>query len=210
MIRKGASEAEIRRAEARRAVGSHLNVKWIDAQVPDDDKTLASQKEAVQDSISRMKEFSKGVPGLVFIFSDEEMPAPKKAKNYVPQPTRQAKDCAIAWAELFQTEGDYSVFIPGRFFNVYRADATVVTPRRNKYLCSEKSPIVVLTDKDGKVIDIMEGRAAVKRSKVVTEMTEVLRKDGYIQSGNSFGRLQELMVSLENVMRVPLIAWMAS
>lgn len=146
-----------------------------------------------------MKGYSTGSPALIFMFSDEELPAPKKAKNYDPQPSRQAKESGAAWAELFQSEGDYSVFIPGRFFNIYRADATTIKAHQNKYLCSEKAPLVILVDKAGKIVDIMDGRAAVKRPKVVYEMTDVLRKDGYIQNGNSFGRLQELMASLEKV-----------
>ena len=167
--------------------------------IPDGKLTCASQKDGIQDSIGQMKEYVSGSPGLLFVFSDEEMPVPKKAKNYQPQPSQQAKDSAAAWAELFQTEGDYSIFIPGRFFTVYRGDATAVTPDINKYLCSGKSPLVVVTDKAGKIVDVLEGRAAIKRSKIVAEMSDVLRKDGYIQSNSSFARLQQLMNELEKI-----------
>jgi len=144
-----------------------------------------------------MKGYSTGFPALIFVLSEELQP--KKGKANAVQASRQFRDSAIAWAELFQTEGDYSVFIPGRFFNIYRADATAVKASQNKCLCTEKAPVVILADKTGKVVDVMEGKGLIKRSKVVTEMTEVLRKDGYIQNGNSFTRLQELMSSLEKV-----------
>ena len=147
-----------------------------------------------------MAELSNGVPGFVFIFSNEEMPRPKRAPaQYIPRPTRQAVDSAASWAELFQTEGDYSVFLPGRFFNVYRADATAVTANQNAQLCSERAPILILTDKDGKVTAVMEGRAAIKRARVVVAMAEILRRDGCIQNDKPFSRLQELMLGLENV-----------
>lgn len=146
-----------------------------------------------------MKGFASGSPSLVFVFSDEAEQPPAKARYAKPEPTRQAKDSEAAWAELFQTEGDYSVFIPGRFFNVYRVDATKVTDSFNKHLCSAKAPMVILTSKDGKIVDIIDGRAAIKRNRIVDEMSGILTKDGYIKSASTFPKLQQLMLSLERL-----------
>lgn len=195
----GTSESEVRRANARRAVGSHLNVQWSDLQAIEAEKAYGSQKEAFQDFLDQSKGVATGSPNLVFVFSDEEEAPPSKARYAKPEPTRQAKDSAAAWAELFQTEGDYSVFIPGRFFNVYRVDATKMPESKNKYLCSSKAPMVILTGKDGKIVDVFEGRAAIKRNKIVDEMASILTKDGYIKSASSFAKLHQLMVSLEKI-----------
>lgn len=174
-------------------------MQWTDLQAPEATKNYGSQREAIQDLLGQMKGFASGSPSLVFVFSDETEPPPARARYAKPEPTRQARDSEAAWAELFQTEGDYSIFIPGRFFNVYRLDATKVTDSLNKYLCSAKAPMVVITSKDGKIADIIEGRAAIKRSRIVDEMSSILTKDAYIKSAASFARLHQLMVNLEKL-----------
>jgi hypothetical protein len=196
-VRSGASVTELRKADARRAVGSHLNVKWADQAVPALQETYPSERAGLDASFGEMTNFSVGLPSLVFVYSDEMRPAPSRDKHYIPKPTQQAVDSAAAWADLFQTEGDYSVFIPGRFFNVIRVDATDVGSAYNKYLFSQKAPMVILTDKEGKIADIFQGKAAIKRAKVVESMAVILRKDGYIQSGALFAKLGLLMNQLE-------------
>jgi len=193
----GASPSAVRRANARRAVGSHLNVKWTDASVPEDHQVYPSEKAALQASLDQMTNVTDGVPSLIFVFSDEMRPWSPTSRITTPKPTQQAQDSAAAWTELFQTEGDYSVFIPGRFFNVFRVDATQTKDTFNKLLCSPKAPVVILTDKAGKITDILQGRVRIKRPRVVECMTAILRKDGYIQTASSFAQLHELMLQLE-------------
>ena len=57
-------------------------------------------------------------PALIFVFSDEQKPRPKGSDRGEDKPTKQARDSEAAWVDLFQTEGDYSVFVAGRFFEV--------------------------------------------------------------------------------------------
>jgi hypothetical protein len=151
----------------------------------------------VQATVDRMPSVKGGSPSLIFVFSDEERIPPEKARKYVPKPTQQAEESAAAWSELFQTEGNFSIFIPGRLFNIVRADATKVKPEDNKFLCSPKAPCVVMTDKDGKVLDVYQGKARIKRAPIVDAMVAVLRRDGIIGDTASFVKLEDLTVQLE-------------
>lgn len=194
----GVSESALMRADARRAVGSHLNVQWVDASVPELDADVRSKAEAYQQFCRSIPEVMKGEsPSLIFVFSDEMKPKAKSSKSREEQPTAQAKASAAAWIELFQTEGDYSVFIPGRFFNIFRVDATTVTDAGNKYLCSEKAPRVILTRRSGDVVTFFEGRAKIKRRGIVSAMSTILRSDNIVENMRPFGRLHNLMKALE-------------
>ena len=126
-IRRSASQAPARYDKARRAVGSHLNVNFTLESVRSVDPKLRNRDDVIQAVLDRMGTVKNGSPSLVFVFSDEMKPRARGKHPPPPKPTMQARDSAAAWEELFQKEGDYSVFIPGRFFNIVRVDATNVT-----------------------------------------------------------------------------------
>ncbi len=177
-------------------MGAHLNVQWSDSTVPALDGNVTSRQQAYQqlaDSISIVK--ADVSPSLIFIVSDEMKP--KKSKKAQAQPTIQQKNSERAWIELFQTAGDYSVFIPGRFYNIVKVDATTVRADQNKYLCSSKAPIVLLTGKNGEVVSTFESQAKIKRIGVVRGMTAILRKEGTIASTRPFDQLNLLMRALK-------------
>jgi len=205
MVRVGVSQNAIRRAAAREAVGKHLNVQFTDVTVPAAEGTFGSRNEGVQDSLSGVKEVGNGSPSLIFVYSDEMKPQAKGSKS-AGEPTAQAKDSALAWEELFQREGDYTVFIPGRFFNIVKMNATGVPAAKNKYLGSEKAPVVILTHKDGKVEEVFEGKAKIKGVVVAKGMVDILQKDGYITTIGQFAELSGLMVELEKIELAVVIA----
>jgi hypothetical protein len=178
-------------------VGAHLNVQWSDSTVPALGGNVTSRQQAYQqlaDSISIVK--ADVSPSLIFIISDEMKPK-KKSKNAQAQPTIQQKNSERAWIELFQTAGDYSVFIPGRFYNIVKVDATTVKADKNKYLCSSKAPIVLLTKLNGEVVSTFESQAKIKRIGVVRGMTDILRKEGTIASTSPFDQLNLMMRALK-------------
>jgi hypothetical protein len=192
------------RDSARKAVGAHLNVQWIDATIPELPEGIRSRADAYHHLATSIPEVKKGEwPALVFVISDEQKPPPKRRpgskKKSEPRPTRQAEASEDAWVELFQTEGQYSVFVPGRFFNVLRVEATKVKEDYNRYLCSEEAPVVFLTRKDGEVDASFEGAAKIKRNGVVRAMCGLMRKDGLVTTMKPFGRLHDLMRELEKV-----------
>ena len=199
------SKTALLREEARKKVGAHLNVQWVAASVPELSEGIRSTRDASQslaDSVIKETGKKQQWPSMICVISDEQKPQPKPKPGSrrappEPQPTRQAKDSEAVWIELFQTEGDYSVFIPGRFFNVMRVEATSVSPAKNKYFCSEAAPLIVLADKDGKVVDDFKGRAKIKRSSIVNGMCKVVKDDGIVKNMQPFSRLHELMRSLE-------------
>jgi hypothetical protein len=201
VIQVGPNLAAIRRASARRAVGAHLNVQWTDAAAAPADGTYGGRNEGIQAGINSLAAIKNGSPSLIFVFSDETKPQPppkgKNPKKSDPEPTQQARDCDAAWAELFQKESDFNVFIPGRFFNVVKLNATDVKESQNKYICSEKAPIVVLTRKSGEIEEILEGRTKIKATAVAKIMSDILRKDGYVTGSAQFAELNSLMVDLE-------------
>jgi len=174
-------------------VGAHLNVNWVDATVPGLAASAASRRDAYQqlaDTIPVVRQ--SGLPSLIFVISDE---VTRRGRKDVP--TSQNRDSGAAWIELFQSEGDYTVFIPGRFYNILRVDATRVTADDNKYLCSENAPIVLLTRADGQVETCFEKRAKIKRAAVVRAMLRLLQKDALVKNMQPFGKLHDLMKRLE-------------
>ena len=179
-------------------MGSHLSVNWTSVPVPELDDDARARVKAYQQLADSIPESQKGgLPSLIFVFSDEMKSS--RASSVSARLTSQAKDSAAAWVTLFQTEGDYSVVIPGRFFNVFRAEAARVSPAHNKYVCSEKAPIVILTRANGEVASYFEGRAKIKRRSVVEAMGKTLQKDDVVKNMRPFGRLHELMKSLERI-----------
>lgn len=133
-------------------------------------------------------------PSFVFVSSDEKVI--KKGKP--PKPSKQMKDCQAVWADLFYRIGDYAVFLPGRFFSVFKVDVTSVKPDQNKYLCSQTAPILLLTNKDGQITHAMEGKVKIKASMVVRAMYDILRKDAYVSNMVVFKDLNTIMKQLEN------------
>lgn len=132
---------------------------------------------------------------MIFVISDEMRKKTSRSTEEVP--TLQRKNSEAAWIELFQSEGDYSVFIPGRFFNIIRVDATTVTEETNKYLNNESAPSVILTRSNGEVAACFDSRAKIKRNSIVSAMCKILQQDGVVQNMQPFTRLHDLMKSLE-------------
>ena len=195
-MQRGTSKSALLRESARRAVGAHLNVQWSDGTVPSLGANIRSRDDAYRQFAGSIPVVNEGVsPSLIFVISDAVKPArSKKAKE---QPSQERRDSEAAWIELFQSAGDYSVFIPGRFFNIVRVDATEVTANDNKYLCSEKAPLVILTTKAGEIASTFDGRAKIKRNAIVNGMCGILRKDGTVASMRPFTRLHDLMKGLQ-------------
>ncbi|MFC1453134.1 hypothetical protein ACFLSJ_07325 [Verrucomicrobiota bacterium] len=184
------------RDNARRAVGAHLNVQWTDTTVPKLSDGVRSKAQGYQELASSIEAVTAGKsPSLLFVISDDMKP--KRSRSSKEEPTQQTKDSEAAWVEIFQTEGDYTVYIPGRFFNVVRVDASGVREDDNKYVCSENAPLVLLTRTDGQVETFFEGRAKIKRRNVVNAMCTVLKKDEVVRNMNPFTKLHELMKQLE-------------
>jgi hypothetical protein len=143
-------------------------------------------------------------PALIFVISDEQKPARKRrpgsrSKRSEPEPTKQAEESEDAWVELFQTEGEYAVFIPGRFFNVLRVEATKVDEDFNKYICSEQAPLVILAHKGGDIDSTFQRAVKIKRNAVVRAMCNLMRKDGIVRTLRPFSRLHDLMRQLERI-----------
>lgn len=175
-------------------MGAHLNVNWVDAKVPGSE--AGSRAEAYQQLADAVLDSKKGTsPSLIFVISDETRR--KSSRDAEEVPTQQRKDSGAAWIELFQTEGDYSVFMPGRFFDIVRVDATQVTEADNPHIHSAVAPIVILTQTDGTVDKVLEGRQKIKRNSVISAMCAVLKKDGVVSNLQPFGKLHDLIKSLE-------------
>lgn len=192
----GKSESAILREAARRAVGAHLNVQWSDASVPGLAEEVRGRTDAYQQLASSIPAVNTGdLPSLIFVISDELKPKSNPSSKDVPTLERRASEAA--WIELFQTEGDYSVFIPGRFFNIIRVDTTGVTDDHNKYLSSKTAPVVLLTGKDGQVSQVFDSQAKIKRNGVVAGMCKILRDDGLVSNMKPFAQLHDLMKQLQ-------------
>lgn len=208
MLRTGPNPSAIRRANARRAVGEHLNVQWTDATVTPSDTPRASRKEAIDAALQTLS--YPGKPAMPVAGSAPSSTAAAPAsENATPslifvyttvstKPKSQAQDCEAAWEELFHKESDFSVFIPGRFFNVLRVNVTQIKESaNNKHLCSEKAPLVILTRANGEIEEVLEGKVQIKSSAVTTTMCDILRKDGFLKKSSSIPELNGLMVALQ-------------
>lgn len=171
------------------------------------DAAAGNEKDAIQASIEKLSDAKNGSPSLIFVFADEakevkvEASKATKSKKVAPppEPTQQSEDSQAAWNELFQKEGDYSIFIPGRFFNVIKVNASGIKNTEHKYLNGEKAPIVVLTRKNGEIQAIFEGKAHIKAPAVSKVMYDILKKDEYVKGTGPFAELNALMVELEKV-----------
>jgi len=202
-VRKGVSQTAIRAASAREAVGKHINVQWTDVQASALSGTFATRAEALQSCLNDVSVIKNGSPSLVFVFTDRtkhsSKPGDKAGSDSAPKSTPQVKASADAWAELFQQDGDYVTLILGRFFNVVKMDATQVEESQNKYISTEKAPMVILTRKSGLIDSVYDGRAKIKSGIIAKAMSDVLKKDGTVTGSGSVAGLNALMVQLEKV-----------
>ena len=205
----------VRHANARRAVGAHLNVQWIDATVKSSQMTYSSRNEAVQAALETLSYSIK--PAANIKTSDSAStgytPTPENAAptliffySTAQQPKQHARESELAWEELFRKESDFSVFIPGRFFTVLRVDVTSIRKSaNNRYICSENAPTVVLTHANGDVAEVLEGTPSIKSLAIARTMCNILTADGFLKKPSAIPDLNGLMVALQKAEEALLV-----
>lgn len=179
--------------------------------------TFATRNEALQSCLKDVSVLKNKSPSLVFVFTDRikrsSKPVADKARPdsaskarfstsrpmQASEPSQQARASADAWEELFLQDGDYVTLILGRFFNVVKIDATQVDEAQNKYISSDKAPMVILTRKNGDIDSVYDGKARIKGAIIAKAMSDVLRKDGIVTGIGSVPELNALMNQLEKV-----------
>jgi len=193
-LRSGASPAETRRANAQRAVSSHLKINWEMVSAGSATNTRAAKAAGIQATVNRVESVrTGGLPSFIFVLSNETRERAAGGDNRTPQ----AKDCAAAWNDLFNTVGDYSVGVPARLFNCVKLDATALHKAENPFVCSENAPMLVLTAKNGTVAAVFEGRVRIKAGLVVPALNAQLQRDGLVSNARALAELSVVMKDLE-------------
>jgi hypothetical protein len=169
-------------------VCSHLSVPWQKSGFTEPDGKSTTARKAVESCLSGMSpvksSVESGAPCFVFFGTG------KKAGG---RPSKEAAASAEV-RSMFGPEGkDLKLYIAARFFNCISVDVTGVDKKTSGVLCSDNAPIIVLTDKEGKVAAMLAGSGQCKERNIYSAMCSTLGRCGYRNVSTTISKLEKLM-----------------
>ncbi len=167
---------------------SHLRVPWQKSGFSQPDEKSTTVTKAIESCLAGMSQVKSstesGVPCFIFFGTNERVNG-KLAK------------AAAASAEvrsLFGAEGKVLKFyIAAKFFNCVDVDLTSVDEKTSRVLCSENAPIIVLTDKEGRVAAMLAGPGQCKERNIYSAMCSTLGKCGFRNVSATISKIEKLM-----------------
>lgn len=167
---------------------SHLRVPWQKSGFSRPDEKSTTAAKAIESSLAGMSQITSstesGVPCFIFFGTNEKL-------------DRKPTKAAAASAEvrgLFGAEGeDLKLYIAARFFNCVDVDLTGVDSKASGVLCSENAPIIVLTDKEGKVVAMLAGPGQCRERNIYSAMCSTLGKCGFRNVSATVNKIEKLM-----------------
>jgi hypothetical protein len=169
-------------------VSSHLSVPWKKSEFCAPEGKSTTSTGAVESCLAGMSSVKSsaeaGVPCLVLFGTSERINR---------RPTKAAAASAKVRGMFGAGGEDLKLHIAARFFNCVDVDLGKTDRKTCKALCSEKAPIIVLTDKKGKVAAMLTGPTKCRERSIYSAMCSVLGRCGFRNVSATVNKIEKLM-----------------
>jgi len=177
-------------------VREHIQVTFGKTEVPDNranaGKTKSIMVQTYADAIAGVK--GAGRASLIFFETREE-----KGERLTPQ----AEASGLVKTNVFKGEAErekinranFRAAIATKLFHCVIIDVTKVVPEKDKIFCSSNAPLILLTDKEGKVVKLLSGSSQCKTGTVYMWM-QTAQKAGGKDIDSVVSKINKAMIDL--------------
>jgi len=135
-------------------------------------------------------------PSLVFFYTDKKKDVKPKKDDKGPIPLTKEAEISRKTAEfVFNNEDSYKIYILGKFFSCIEVNTNNIPVSDNPIISFDNSPMLVLTDIDGKV-KLSNSGNAIGFTSTATGMMEII-KEFYPKIEQLVDQINPLMNDLE-------------